>query len=164
MIEDKFKVDGKDFKKLPLKVAGYVRSLGLDHDDMLDMRVDIIKDFVEEETEWDLDYWYTDNNCSAICSCHQPELSEMLYDILFFDDPTSHSFDIIVVTSFSQIARNQTIINYMVKEGKELKVPVFCMDTQTIITSYPDEIAKILSDCACARSAYAKELKYYDEE
>lgn len=163
MIEDKFKVDGKDFKELPLKVAGYVRSLGLDHDDMLDMRVDIIKDFVEEETEWDLDYWYTDNNCSAICRCHQPDLCEMIDDSLNFEDHTSHYFDIIVVTSFSQIARNQTIINYMLEEA-ELKIPVFCLDTQTIITSYPDEIAKILSDYACARSAYAKELKHYDEE
>ena len=162
MIEDKFKVDGTDFKKLPLRAAYYVRTLGATHDARLMSTVDNIKDFIESETSWDLIIGYEDNDCSSTCMCEQIDLREMLedayidsYDICF-PDP----FDIIVVTNFYQISRNKDVINYLLDEGT-LKVPVFCIETGTLVTNDPENIEGILLTIA---EINEKRVNYYKQQ
>ncbi len=135
MLEDKFVVNGSDFKNLLLRAGYYARTLGFDHDERLETIVSCIKDFVSKETSWNLVIGYEDNNCSSRCMCEQVELREMLEDAYAPD-----SFDIIVVTNFSQIARNKVIIDYLLEDGT-LKVPVFCIETGTLVTNDPDNIA-----------------------
>lgn len=148
MVNEKYIVDGNDFKKLPLRAAYYARALGTNHDVRLKNTVDYIKDFTEHETSWDLIIGYEDNNCSSTCMCGQKELCEMLEDAYIPDDAClSDPFDIIVVTNFSQISRNRDVINYLFDEGI-LKVPVFCIETGKIVTYDPENMEGILLTCA----------------
>lgn len=137
MIDQRFIVQGKDFKNLPLKAAYYARSLGCDHNKRLKGIINWIEFFVETETSWDLVVGYEDNNCSSQCMSEQFELEELL------DDADNPIFDLIVVSNFCQISRNKELINYLLKDGA-LKVPVFCIDTETIISSNPENLKDTL--------------------
>lgn len=138
MLDQKFIVDGSDFKNLPLRASIYARTLGSDSMEMLTSRLDSITKFVREETTWEPVVWYSDFNRSARCLCEQFELQEMLIDA-----SDSHAFDIIVVGRFSQLARNINIIDYLLEDGT-LKVPVYCIEEDIIVTSNPDNIRETL--------------------
>lgn len=138
MIDQRFIVDGNDLKNLPLRASIYARTLGSDSMEMLTSRLDSITKFVREETTWEPVVWYSDFNRSARCLCEQFELQEMLIDA-----SDSHAFDIIVVGRFSQLARNINIIDYLLEDGT-LKVPVYCIEEDIIVTSNPDNIKETL--------------------
>lgn len=148
MIEDKFIVDGNDFKYLPLKVAYYARSLGSNHDKRLKGKICLIEFFVKAETTWNLVVGYEDNDCSSQYIGEQFELEELL------EDAENPIFDLIVVDNFYQISRNKEYINYLLEDGA-LKVPVFCIDTETIISSNPNNLkATLLYDDKVSISDY----------
>lgn len=138
MIQEKYIVDGSDFKNLPLRASIYARTLGSDSMEMLTSHLDSITKFVREETTWEPVVWYSDFNRSARCLCEQFELQEMLIDA-----SDAHAFDIIVVGRFSQLARNINIIDYLLEDGT-LKVPVYCIEEDIIVTSNPDNIKETL--------------------
>lgn len=140
MVPENFIVDGTDLKSVPLRVAGYIRSYGVFSDEMFDEAETRLKDFVSNETPWDLEYLYEDRNCSAICYCHQPELSEMLCDTFDDQEDCKHSFDLIVVTRFSQITRSKTVSDFLF-EDCEISVPIYCIDTGKVITTNPEGFA-----------------------
>ena len=66
---------------------------------------------------------------------------------MLIDASDSHAFDIIVVGRFSQMARNSNIIDYLLEDGT-LKVPVYCIEEDIIVTSYPDNVKETLMAAA----------------
>lgn len=144
MIDEKFIVDGSDFKELPLRAALYARSLGDGHEEILKGRIKAIEDFIENETSWDLIIQYADDNRSSKCMCEQLEFKELLEDC--YDD-NCMPFDIIVVIDFSQIARNKKIINFLLDDGI-LNVPVYCIKTGEIVISSSVDMGMYFSNDA----------------
>lgn len=140
MVPERFIVDGADLKNVPLRVAGYIRSYGIFSDEMFEEAEMRLKDFVSNETLWSLEYLYEDKNCSAICYCHQPELSEMLCDSFNDQGDCEHSFDLIVVTRFSQITRSKMVSDFLFEDCK-ISVPIYCIDTGKVITTNPEGFA-----------------------
>lgn len=140
MVPERFIVDGADLKNVPLRVAGYIRSYGIFSDEMFEEAETRLKDFVSNETLWSLEYLYEDKNCSAICYCHQPELSEMLCDSFNDQGDCEHSFDLIVVTRFSQITRSKMVSDFLFEDCK-ISVPIYCIDTGKVITTNPEGFA-----------------------
>jgi len=141
MVPERFIVDGTDLKNVPLCVAGYIRSYGIYSDEMFDKTETSLKDFVSNETSWSLEYLYEDKNCSALCYCHQPELSEMLCDSFDGQYDPEHSFDLIVVTNFSQITRSKMVSEFLFESDSKISVPIYCIDTGKVITTNPEGVA-----------------------
>lgn len=141
MVPERFIVDGADLKNVPLRVAGYIRSYGIFYEEMFDEPEANVKDFISNETSWSLEYLYEDKNCSAICFCQQPELSEMLCDSFNDQGDCEHSFDLIVVTRFSQIGRSKRIASLLFEDDSKFNVPIYCIDTGKVITTNPEGFA-----------------------
>lgn len=143
MVPEEFIVDGADLKNVPLKVAGYVRSYGFFSNEIFDERKNNLIDFINNNTKWELEYMYEDNNCSALCYCKQPELSELLCDSFGSGEEEEHSFDLIVVTNLFQITRSKKISDFLFESECKISIPIYCIDTGKVITTNPEGFASI---------------------
>ncbi len=142
MLEDKFKVDGRDFKKLPLRVAYYARNkYDIFRDKEFEERVAFIQDFINKETSWELVAGYNDPICSTVFQ--QTDFQELL------DAACSWQFDVIVVTELSQITDDPVIEKYILgsTELAYNEIPIFCIDEETMVSIHPENVEKNLLDC-----------------
>lgn len=159
MFLEKYKVDGEDFKDLPLKVAYYARAYGDDMDIKLKATINSIRWFVENKTNWDITAGYEDAYSSSLFIDEQEELGEMLEDI----NEHSDTFDLIVVSNFYQISRDKLTISELLEKG-QLTIPVFCVETGTVVTNDPESIRAIMLTCFNTPKEQMNVSNYYTHQ
>lgn len=130
MISKEFIVLGKDIKQIPLKVACQAED------------VDLVKKYIETETKWSLVKEFDENYLSSNTPVRFVEY------LLGFD--YDYAFDIFVIKNLYEIQDNKVLSLFLMKED-EYPIPVFCLDSQEIVSNLSDDIIYCLGEISAMR-------------
>ncbi len=141
LVNDQYKVDGIDFKKLPLKVACYARTRSYYiEDEGFEKIIASMQDFIEKETSWKLVDIYSDSRDVSVFN--QNEFQELL-------EESGYKFDVIVVPDFFHITESRTLAEYIFWETElaENHVPIFSIEDGIMISGRPKYTKENLLEC-----------------
>ena len=156
MLKDEFMVDGELLKKMPLDVVIYARErfdhwkfiadsdYELNNQEKLNDRVWGLKGFIKDSTNWNLVGLYTEFTDDDFIDKKQKEPFNMQSELynLILDIGHEKRFDIVVVSSISQLSNFYKDLKSILEEFFYKNIVVFCADTQKFVT-LNEEIANM---------------------
>lgn len=168
--------DGKNLKNLPLNVAIYIRTNGMDSNYCLSVYAKAIENYIHDETNWYVAASYVDFNRSGLYNWSTSKISDMMTDIEYLQENKNVPnffipYDLVVVYNFEQLFTLE-----MDKDSYlDLKFPTFCVDREKLVCRDLDVNENLIARARVheldennvresINSAKENEMEYYNVE
>lgn len=129
---EKFKVDGRDYKMIPINMVFYNDCT---NSVCYQVTATETEDYSNNNTLWHQVGRYSSSKNEG--TFRQDGLQSLI------DDSWSNDFDIILVSNWREISDDPRIVEYVLANLNP-HVSIFCMEDETILSYYPKEIDRTL--------------------
>lgn len=148
MVPEKFIVDGKDIKQLPLRVVAYIGDSEEYYRRYLESIISEIKNYVETETSWKLFIGFKDSGlCVNGWVCENDTIG------LNYCSDEYRAFDLVIIPDCSNY--NPRMLLNLVCDENNITMPLFILSSETVITDRADEIVDELNEkCIMREEGY----------
>lgn len=148
MLKENFIVDGSDFKELPLRVLVTIGNGESYTKENLNSLITKIKDYVEKETAWKLFISFKENGLCINGWDYENDSIGLLHN-----SDEYRAFDLVIIPDCSNY--NQRQLESVVSGGNNITIPLYCLNSETIISNRAEFIFEELSEiCAMRDKGY----------
>lgn len=143
-----FIANGKDIKQLPIRVLATIGNGESYTEENLNDIVIRIKNYIEKETAWNLFMGFKENGlCINGWNYENDSIG------LRHDSDEYRAFDLVIIPDCSNY--NQRQLESVVSGGNNITIPLYCLNSETIISNRAEFIFEELSEiCAMRDKGY----------